>query len=94
MSSSIPISAQCSVVIRKAAMKAKGIPEADILAVMESKLPDAANEDLLAFGPSFGEEAMNEFVRRLQALGLQYVDDFFCINFDIPNWCGLRCEVV
>ena len=60
---------------------------------MEVEQPLDSNEDLISFGPAFGEEAMNEFISRLQALGLQYVDDFFSISYDIPAWCGLRIEI-
>jgi hypothetical protein len=87
---SIPVSPQGGIVVRRAALDEKQISESALLEAMEAAQPDSSNEQLLAFGPSFGEEAMNEFVRRLKALGLEYVDDFFFINIDLPDWCGLQ----
>jgi hypothetical protein len=48
-----------------------------------------ANEDILSFGPHFGQEAVDEGVRRLEALGLSYVEDFFVFIADLPDWCRL-----
>jgi hypothetical protein len=90
---SISVSTQGGIVVRKAALVEKQISEAALLEAMEARQPDSANEQLLAFGPSFGEEAMNEFDRRLRALGLEYVDDFFFLNIDVPGWCALRAEL-
>ncbi|HVZ46104.1 MAG TPA: hypothetical protein VHA82_20010 [Ramlibacter sp.] len=93
MKTSIRVSAHGGIVVRKAALAAKGVTEASVFSAMEADQPEEASDDLLSFGPSFGEEAMNEFVRRLQGLGLEYVDDFFCIHTDIPEWCSLRAEL-
>lgn len=90
---SISVSTQGGIVIRRAALSEKKINETSLFTAMEVTQPDSANEELFGFGPSFGEEAMNEFTLRLQSLGLEYVDDFFCINFDIPAWCALRAEL-
>lgn len=89
----ISVSTQGGILVRKAALSERQVSEAALLEAMEVSQPDNSNEHLLAFDPSFGEEAMNEFVRRLQALGLEYVDDFFFINIDIPDWCALRAEL-
>lgn len=90
---SISVSTQGGIVIRRASLSEKGVSEASLFAAMETTQADSANEELFGFGPSFGEEAMNEFTLRLQNLGLEYVDDFFCINYDVPAWCGLRAEL-
>jgi hypothetical protein len=52
-----------------------------------------ADAQLLSFGPSFGDKAKNEFIQRLKGMGHEYVDDFFCFNMDVPEWCGLRAEL-
>jgi hypothetical protein len=41
----------------------------------------------VSFGPHFGGEAADEFTRRLRALGLEYVDDFFVFAAELPKWC-------
>lgn len=91
---SIPISTQGGIVVRRAALNEKNVSETALLEAMEVAAPvGSADAQLLSFGPSFGEEAMNEFVQRLRGLGLEYVDDFFCFNMDVPEWCGLRAEL-
>lgn len=81
------------IVIRLAALTAKSIDYMQLLRAMEVDQPLDSNEDLVSFGPSFGEEAMNEFISRLQALGLEYVDDFFAIACDMPTWCCVRIGI-
>lgn len=90
---SISVSTQGGILVRKAALEERQVSEAALLKAMEATQPDNSNEHLFTFGPSFGEEAMDEFVRRLKALGLEYVDDFFVINIDVPDWCALRAEL-
>lgn len=90
---SISVSAQGGILVRKAALDEKHLSESALYEAMEVTQSDNSNDHLIAFGPSFGEEAMNEFARRLKALGLEYVDDFFFINIDIPDWCTLRAEL-
>lgn len=91
---SIPVFAQGGVVVRKAALVEKKVSEASLSEAMESALPEGDGDTgIFSFGPSFGEEAMNEFVKRLSDLGLEYVDDFYCFNLDIPDWCVLRVEL-
>lgn len=90
MSDTIKITGEYGVFIRKAALAVKKIAYSALLDAFEVEVPLAENDDLVSFGPSFGQEAMDEFVSRLQALGLEYFDDFFCIASDFPEWCALR----
>lgn len=70
--------------------EAVGVDYADVLKALESQKPLDQNGELITFGPSFGEEAMSEFASRLRNLGLKFIDDFFCLSFDLPEWCGIR----
>jgi hypothetical protein len=88
----IKVTGECGIVIRKAALKEKGINHIDILKIMEVESPLDDDDDLISFGPSFGEEALNEFIVRLQNIQLEYVDDFFTIIYDVPEWCKLIVE--
>ncbi len=90
MMNTVKATNEYGIVIRRAALAAKSINYAQILQAMEVDQPLDMNEDLVSFGPSFGEEAMNEFISRLQVLGLEYIDDFFAISCDMPMWCSIR----
>lgn len=91
---SVPVFAQGGIVVRRAALDEKMIDALALSEAMESALPSGyEGAELLSFGPSFGDEAMNEFTKRLTDLGLTYVDDFFCFSVDVPEWCGLRVEL-
>ncbi len=48
----------------------------------------------MTFGPFFGGEALTEMHKRLSALGLVYVDDFFELVMDHPGWLGFCVEFV
>ena len=89
----VKATSEYGIVIRQAALTAKNISYARLLKVMEVEKPLDSNKDLVSFGPSFGEEAMNEFISRLQGLGLEYVEDFFTISCDMPTWCYLRIGI-
>ncbi|WP_282298159.1 hypothetical protein [Stenotrophomonas sp. PS02289] len=90
--SSIAVTAFHGIVVRKDALRAKCIPVADVLHALEATAPLDEDGELLSFGPSFGEEALHEFIRRLEALGLDYFTDYCTISADIPEWCALRAS--
>jgi hypothetical protein len=93
MMKTVKVTSEYGIVIRRASLAEKNIDYSRVLQAMEVVQPFDSNDDILSFGPSFGEEAMNGFISRLQALGLEYVDDFFNITYDLPSWCGLRMEI-
>jgi hypothetical protein len=43
----------------------------------------------MSFGPRFGHEAAVATVEALKGLGLEYAEDFFMLETDIPDWCQL-----
>ncbi|GHU01658.1 hypothetical protein FACS1894154_11620 [Betaproteobacteria bacterium] len=47
------------IVVRRAALTEKGIGYTQLLQAMEVEQPLDGNGDLVSFGPSFGEEAVN-----------------------------------
>lgn len=83
---SIKINLSYGIVIRRDAMHAHSITRAQVLEALEVDRPLAENDELLSFGPSFGQEASDEFVRRLESLGLIYFDDFFDLVLSHPDW--------
>jgi hypothetical protein len=89
----VHVTAHYGILIRKTALARIGIDRARLLSILEAT--DALDEDdvLVSFGPHFGGEAADEFVRRLKTEGLEYADDFFVFPTEIPEWCGVSCYV-
>lgn len=80
-------------VIRRQELVSKLIDIDKLAAVLEFNAPLDISDDLVSFGPCFGGEAANEFIRRLEALGLQYVDDFFVFSGEFPLWCKFKVAI-
>jgi hypothetical protein len=89
----IRVTTEYGIVIRRSALIEKQISFAQLLEAMESDQPFDADEALISFGPSFGEEAMHEFVRRLEKVGLYIYDDFFTVALDVPPWCQFTVSI-
>lgn len=89
----IDATAQCGIVVRRDALQREGVAYEVLLNVMEVDVPLDENQDLVSFGPSFGEEALHEFVRRLESLGLIHFSDFVAVSFDLPAWCAIQVKL-
>ena len=89
----IRVTFEHGIVIRKAALRRTRIDREQLLSAFESQAPFSENDDLVVFGPSFGSEACDEFIRRLKDLGLQHVDDFFELEFDHPEWLSFSAQL-
>ena len=88
------ISVDYGIVVRQEALKERGISLTRLLELFEVDAPYDHAGGLISFGPHFGQDASDEFSARLQAIGLQYVDDFFVFASDVPPWCALAACVV
>jgi len=44
-------------------------------------------------GPHFGPDSADEFMTRLRKLGLIYMDDFFILWDDVPEWIEFRVSI-
>jgi hypothetical protein len=64
-----------------------------ILEVLEVNEPSDINDELLTFGPSFGQEALDVQINRPVALGLVYFDDFFEFVGSFPTWCRFHASL-
>ncbi|ATA53150.1 hypothetical protein CKY39_07950 [Variovorax boronicumulans] len=89
---SIEVTFSSGLVIRQSALVARGVTRTQLLEALESARPMAEDGELLSFGPCFGQEACDEFVRRLEALGLVYVDDFFDLTLSHPDWLKFSAQ--
>ena len=86
---SVRLSSHFGIVIRKESLARAAIPSDRLLQAMEAAAPIDEDSTLVSFGPHFGQEAADEFGRRLALLGLKYPDDFFVIDFLVPEWLSL-----
>jgi hypothetical protein len=89
----VSVSSDFGVVLRKAALRERGVALEDVLKAMDAHEPLGSDDDLLSFGPHFGQEAANVFSARLDALGLLYVEDYFVFTELVPPWCALHVSV-
>jgi hypothetical protein len=85
--SGVRVSEHFGLVIRKTSLQQHNVPMKLLLQQMETDRPFDEDEDLLSFGPHFGGEAMQEFVRRLEVIGLKYGEDFIDFSDTLPDWC-------
>lgn len=60
--------------------------------IMETKPIDEDN-DIVSFGPSFGKEAADVFIKRLESIGLFYVSDFYIFECDLPDWLSFYVSI-
>lgn len=84
---------ECGIVIRRQALLSKFIDIDRLSAVLEFDAPLDMSADLISFGPCFGGEATDELTRRLEAVGLQYADDFFVFSGEFPMWCKFKVGI-
>ena len=87
---SIQVSSEYGIIVRRPALAERGVSWADLLSALEVSVPLDSNESLASFGPHFGREAVDEFLRRLTRLGLVYFDDFFEFSGEWPLWCKFK----
>jgi hypothetical protein len=57
-------------------------------------LPEYTERDgLIVFGPIFGGEACGNIQKNLESAGLSYFEDFFFIDYVLPDWCLLGARL-
>ncbi len=85
----IPATAEYGLVIRKKSLAERNITSDDLSEIMTDIDVMGDSDDLISFGPMFGEEALEEIKARLSASGLEYVDDYVDLSFLLPHWVKL-----
>lgn len=91
--SCINATGEFGLIIRRSALTERGVSIDAVLAAMEAAEPMSINEDLISFGPTFGQEALDVFTARLMNLGLEYFDDFFEFAGVFPSWCNFHVSL-
>lgn len=85
----VKISDDFGIIVKRTSIEARNLTRNQLFKIMEVERPFDEDENLLSFGPHFGEEAAKEFINRLETSGLVYYEDFFDFSDTIPQWCQL-----
>jgi hypothetical protein len=81
------------IVVRLEPLNKLGLGIDAMVRLLEFDPPLGISDNLVSFGPLFGIEAADELCRRLQELGLEYIDDFFIFTGDFPEWCKFKVSL-
>lgn len=85
----IAATAEYGLVLRKKSLAEKGMSPSALSDIMADIDILGEDDDLISFGPLFGEEALEEIKTRLSAGNLEYADDYFELNLLLPYWVKL-----
>jgi hypothetical protein len=91
--SGVKLSKYFGIVIRKDALERQSVDTDSLCQVMDAEKPYDEDATLISFGPHFGAESADEFMSRLRKLGLIYLDDFFVLWDDVPEWIEFRVAI-
>ncbi|HZS46572.1 MAG TPA: hypothetical protein VFC63_15965 [Blastocatellia bacterium] len=89
----VRLSKYFGIIIRKDALLRQGVDDDTICQIMDRDKPYDEDASLISFGPHFGEEGAEEFVSRLRKLGLIYLEDFFVLWDDVPEWAEIKVKL-
>jgi hypothetical protein len=92
--SCVDVTGEFGIIIRRHSLDERDVSLHSILEVLEVKEPFDINDQLVTFGPSFGQEALDVLTNRLIQLGLVYFDDFFEFVGSFPPWCRFHASLV
>jgi hypothetical protein len=76
-------------VVRKSSLMERGISQSSFSEAMHDIDILEENDELMSYGPLFGQEAFDEIKTRLANIGLSHVDDYLELNFLLPDWLRL-----
>lgn len=89
----VAITFEYGIVIRRAALSRRSVALEVVLTALEIGAWLGEDPDLLSTGASFGQEACDGLIKRLEALGLIYFDDFVDLSFVHPSWLKFSATV-
>ncbi len=81
------------IVVRRRSLQERGVSESALVRALDVERALDSSEDLLSFGPHFGPEALQFYCERLDALGFVYVDDYFDLLLDHPEWLSFTASL-
>jgi hypothetical protein len=93
MGNFIKISSFFGIAIRKMVLIEKNIPREKVIEAFEMDLPDSENNELMTYGSNFGLDSAEILGKRLEKIGLEYIDDFFYFHGDFPDWAEFSVAI-
>jgi len=88
----VRVTSEYGIVVRLASLNERGVTLDGLLMALDVSTPFDRDGEIASFGPHFGAEALDTFVRRLSDLGLEYFDDFFEFSGVFPKWCVFKAS--
>ena len=85
----IDAKSEYGLIVRKAALSERGVSPDDLSRVMTDVDVSGEDESLISYGPLFGVEAQDNLKADLADLGLIEIDDYFGLDFLLPEWTRL-----
>ena len=87
------VTGEFGIIVRRRSLVENGVLLDAIFRAMGVQAPLDVNDDLVTFGPCFGQEALDALSKRLTAIGLTYFDDFIDFTVVVPPWCLLHATL-
>lgn len=76
------------IVVRKKALIDKSVDLRGLLNRLgQSEFTDEG--EIISISPLFGQDAIMAFIREFERDGLVYIDDFYAVEIDLPEWLRL-----
>jgi len=86
----IPATPEFGLLLRKKSLSEKEVALAELTEAMKGAEQVGEDAHLISYGPCFGAEALDGYIKSLQNIGLDYWDDFVEFSGDFPSWCRFR----
>ena len=88
--SGIPVTNFSGFVFRKASLKNAGVSLVDLSEKLELEIL-AENNELVTFKTCFPDR-VQFLIGEMKKLRFEYVDDYFVLELDLPEWLVLSCS--
>lgn len=80
-------------IVRKKSLRDRSLDIRVILGELGHDDGFEESDDLISVQPLFGSDAVMAFVRAFERHGLVYVDDFYVVEIDLPDWLQLQASL-
>lgn len=78
------------IVVRKTSLRKKSVDLEAVLRDLGHTGSPEESADFVSISPLFGSEAVANHITAFEQHGLVYVDDFYAVEIDLPEWLLLR----
>lgn len=86
----IPVTNFSGFIFRKSSLESVGVQLTDLSTKIELEML-AENAEIVTFKPCFPDR-VQYLIQEMKKLKLEYVDDYFVLELDLPEWLELSCS--